>query len=365
MQDLEARFLYGTDALDAELPSLDELVTLVDELRSSDHHRSWRRDVDRHVDPTDQFTIVGDLNSQSRTQTQSLSMQTRSSCHPTQSRRESYGHHHRLHGGARMKAIEDSTVVDGEVVADNLILRQRDGTEINAGNVRGAAGEAAYVQGISLPAIKLNTSGPQLLSLNNPSVAGIAASVDWSPDGRLLAVGHETSPYLSVHKISGVGAIGTITSPMVMPPAAVTGVAWSPEGRFLVATHPTSPYFSAYIFDGNTLKAFPSPSILPAGVGYAVSWSPNGQFIAVGHANPPCFSVYKFNGFGFVKMTDPASTPTARGLHVLSVSWSPDGRFPGGWDTNPRPYLSVYSFDGAALVKVSRTRRRLPTGSGL
>jgi hypothetical protein len=42
---------------------------------------------------------------------------------------------------ARMKAIEDTTVVDGEIVGDNLILARRDGVTINAGNVRGATGE--------------------------------------------------------------------------------------------------------------------------------------------------------------------------------------------------------------------------------
>lgn len=40
----------------------------------------------------------------------------------------------------RMLEIEDTTVVDGEVVGDNLILYQRDGTPIDAGDVRGPTG---------------------------------------------------------------------------------------------------------------------------------------------------------------------------------------------------------------------------------
>jgi hypothetical protein len=39
-----------------------------------------------------------------------------------------------------MKQIEDETVVDGEVRGDNLYLQQRNGVEINAGNVRGPVG---------------------------------------------------------------------------------------------------------------------------------------------------------------------------------------------------------------------------------
>jgi hypothetical protein len=43
---------------------------------------------------------------------------------------------------ARMLDIENSTVVDGDVVGDNLILKTRDDTEINAGSVRGVMGPA-------------------------------------------------------------------------------------------------------------------------------------------------------------------------------------------------------------------------------
>lgn len=41
---------------------------------------------------------------------------------------------------ARMIAIEAASIVDGEVVGDNLILTKFDGTDIDAGSVRGATG---------------------------------------------------------------------------------------------------------------------------------------------------------------------------------------------------------------------------------
>jgi hypothetical protein len=41
---------------------------------------------------------------------------------------------------ARMEAIEGASVVDGEVIGDDLILTKFDTTTINAGNVRGPAG---------------------------------------------------------------------------------------------------------------------------------------------------------------------------------------------------------------------------------
>jgi microcystin-dependent protein len=45
----------------------------------------------------------------------------------------------------RMLNIENSTVVDGEVQGDNLILQTRDGTPIDAGNVRGPKGDTGAI----------------------------------------------------------------------------------------------------------------------------------------------------------------------------------------------------------------------------
>jgi hypothetical protein len=41
---------------------------------------------------------------------------------------------------ARMQEIEDSTVVDGDIIGDNLVLIRRDLVQITAGNVRGPQG---------------------------------------------------------------------------------------------------------------------------------------------------------------------------------------------------------------------------------
>jgi hypothetical protein len=47
----------------------------------------------------------------------------------------------------RMAAIEAASVVDGDVIGDNLILERNDGTTIDAGNVRGPQG-AQGIQGV-------------------------------------------------------------------------------------------------------------------------------------------------------------------------------------------------------------------------
>jgi len=50
----------------------------------------------------------------------------------------------------RMLEIENSTVVDGEVVGDNLMLIRRDGIQIDAGNVRGPTGATGPI-GMPVP----------------------------------------------------------------------------------------------------------------------------------------------------------------------------------------------------------------------
>lgn len=41
---------------------------------------------------------------------------------------------------ARMQEMEDATIIDGNIVGDDLVLLTKDGTPINAGNVRGPVG---------------------------------------------------------------------------------------------------------------------------------------------------------------------------------------------------------------------------------
>ena len=55
----------------------------------------------------------------------------------------------------KMQAIEDSTVVDGNIVGDNLILVTRDATQIDAGNVRGPQGIQGPIGEVSTSAMNI------------------------------------------------------------------------------------------------------------------------------------------------------------------------------------------------------------------
>lgn len=77
---------------------------------------------------------------------------------------------------ARMLDIEAASVVDGDVVGDNLVLTKHDGSTINAGNVRGTAGTNG-TNGVNAPAVRAAT------------IANATQSGTFTVDGVSLAVG--------------------------------------------------------------------------------------------------------------------------------------------------------------------------------
>lgn len=58
----------------------------------------------------------------------------------------------------RMKEIEDSAIIDGDVVDDNLILTRYDAAQINAGSVRGAQGIQGDIGPAGATSIEVVTS---------------------------------------------------------------------------------------------------------------------------------------------------------------------------------------------------------------
>lgn len=94
----------------------------------------------------------------------------------------------------RMKQIEDTTVVDGTISADDLILLTRDGTPINAGNVRGP-------QGVPGPA-----GDADAVQLATPVGTTVMFGGDTAPAGWLLCDGQS---YVQANYPALFTAIGT------------------------------------------------------------------------------------------------------------------------------------------------------------
>ncbi|MCA9392282.1 hypothetical protein KC614_03705 [candidate division WWE3 bacterium] len=91
---------------------------------------------------------------------------------------------------ARMAEIEAASIVDGEVVGDNLILKKFDTSTIDAGNVRGPKGDPGD-PGEDGVGIAAGGSTGQVLA----KVDGTDYNVAWQTINRLASVGLEWTSY--------------------------------------------------------------------------------------------------------------------------------------------------------------------------
>ena len=85
----------------------------------------------------------------------------------------------------------------------------------------------------------------------------------------LLAVGHSTSPYVTIYNTADWSKI---SNPSTLPTGAGNGVAFSPDGSKLAVAHFSSPYVT--IYNTSDWSKISNPSTLPTGVGRGVAFSP-------------------------------------------------------------------------------------------
>ena len=222
-----------------------------------------------------------------------------------------------------------------------------------------------------------------------PTGQGNAAA--YSPDGTRLAIGHATTPFLTVYSRSGV-TLTKLADPATLPASAVLDAAWSPDGTYLAVAHATTPFLSVYKWNGSTLTKLSNPAVLPAGACSGVSWNNDGSILAVGGSNVSLV-VYSRAGDVFTKLTVATGTnncakvrfnPTGTMLVCVSAqspylvtysvsgttltylgnpavlpaispnnaAWSPDGAYLtlGGGDA---PFVETYNVVGTALTKLA------------
>ncbi|MFC1841781.1 WD40 repeat domain-containing protein [Candidatus Dependentiae bacterium] len=175
----------------------------------------------------------------------------------------------------------------------------------------------------------------------------VVNSVDWSPDGRYLAVGGEDEDNeIKIYKFDGT----EFSDPEVDSVDFgndVESVAWSPNGKYLAAggTH-NAAEIKAYSFDGSKL------SQVGASVNFgddvlSVDWSPDGKYLAVGGRDVFAqIKIYSFDGASLFQV----GMSISFGDYVQSVNWSLDGKYLAASGVNNR--IKVYSFDGANLEQV-------------
>jgi len=98
-----------------------------------------------------------------------------------------------------------------------------------------------------------------------------------------IAVGHFTSPFISVYEWSIAGFGSKFSNPSTLPTGQGLSVAFSPSGDAVAVGHSNSPYVSVYAWLASGFGTkFSNPATLPTGAGSGVAFSPSGDAISVG-----------------------------------------------------------------------------------
>ena len=166
--------------------------------------------------------------------------------------------------------------------------------------------------------------------------------VAWSGDSndRFLAVGHASSPYVTVYENSGTlgSSYGAISNPSDLPTGSVRGLSWDPTSTYLAVgftKNSGSVGFFVYKRSGSTLTKLTTLASTPTVSDLACRFDPSGAYLAIGFLGPDVvdnnglpiatsnyFWVYKRSGDTFTKLADPA-VRTTDGCYDLA--WTADG----------------------------------------
>ncbi|MFH1254582.1 MAG: hypothetical protein V1646_04080 [bacterium] len=201
----------------------------------------------------------------------------------------------------------------------------------------------------------------QIYSFNGASLILVASenygnevfSVNWSPDGRYLAVVGYILSGNAIQIYSFNGSTLTLVVSQDYGINSVNSVNWSPDGRYIAVGGVDSisgNEIQVYSFNGSSLSLVASRDY---GVNvYSVNWSPDGRYLAVGGHAPTAVNkeiqVYSFNGSSLTLVAF-----QVYGESVYSINWSPDGRYLAALGYIPSgSKIQVYSFNGASLTLV-------------
>ncbi|MCK4499333.1 hypothetical protein KAU11_02465, partial [Candidatus Babeliales bacterium] len=241
---------------------------------------------------------------------------------------------------------------------------------VNLSVLEKANSEAIMDQGSELYEVRLEDAMPGCTK--NPLAS--VNSLDWSPSGSYLAVGHANSAAQDDNVNVRVYAFNLFDETLTELPdckkihgASVTGVVWRPDGEFLAITGEPDSTTGVRIYKliGRRLSevAIADLDSNTPSSGERISWSPNGSFLAIGWDETGIngVRVYEFDD------TDGAESLTLRdseahGASVYYVEWSPDGQYllAGGDPSFSGSYeVRVYSFDYVTKTLTELTGCRL------
>jgi hypothetical protein len=220
----------------------------------------------------------------------------------------------------------------GNVTLNNSRLRSTasgSGTPTYTTYTPGIGTATVTLNGVTVPGINFSTAA----SNPSPLPAGNGRCIAFSPDGAYVAVGHQTTPFISVYAWSSITGFGAkVTNPVSLPGGQVNGVAWDPTGTMLaVATGTTGDQLIVYNWSAGFGSKINLGADLPTDSVSSndVCWSPDGTrlFFTVSNdtANSP-IGMIRFSGAAVVagSLTYDASGLVAAGN---GVAISPAGDY--------------------------------------
>lgn len=202
--------------------------------------------------------------------------------------------------------------------------------------------------------VRLGTTNPNIYLFKSPnyntSPLTIAAlpndghAASWSSDSAYLAVGHSTSPYLTIYKRTG-DTFTKLSDPATLPVGAVYDVRFDPTDTYLACHVSTvSTKLVIYKRSGDTFTKLANPSSFPPGNVGGLGWYHDSSYLAVASSSTPYITMYKRSGDVFTELPDLTPPPSASS--GTNIDFSPDGNYlavshAGGYG------ITVYTVDSA------------------
>lgn len=149
----------------------------------------------------------------------------------------------------------------------------------------------------------------------------------WNPAGTILAVGSdddtgETARRLFLYSRTG-NTLTKITNPATMPTGIVYGVDWSLDGKYMAVAHATTPYITVYSVSGTTFTKVADPADLPDGTAMCCAFTPTGRGLFVGTGTSPYYHWYGFDGTTLTEYASQFSLGSIPGAQINCVSFNP------------------------------------------
>ncbi|MBY0352884.1 WD40 repeat domain-containing protein [Candidatus Babeliales bacterium] len=204
---------------------------------------------------------------------------------------------------------------------------------------------------------RANTVANGFVQLTTASYGTRVRSVDWSPDGRYLAVGGfgpTNGMEFQIYRFNGSTLTYVTGDNWTGAGVEVWRVRWHPHGRFVAAVGDATNDVRVYSFDGTTLVTLDVTDLTSAGEVKGLAWHPSGNYVACGIDDdlPSTeLQLYSFNGttLTFVDGVDMgASFGRANGL-----GWHPNGIYLGVCGTATSfNETRTFLFNGSTLTSI-------------